>query len=45
MLYKQVHKRLIKNRLKLGDLLQERTQKGDFGCASEKLGVPHVLSD
>ncbi len=25
-------------------LLQERSQKGDSGCASEKLGVPH-LSD
>ncbi len=24
---------------------QERSQKGDSGCASEKLGVPHVLSD
>ncbi len=24
---------------------QERSQKGDCGCASEKLGVPHVLSD
>ncbi len=26
-------------------LHQERSQKGDSGCASEKLGVPHVLSD
>ncbi len=24
---------------------QERSQKGDSGCASEKLGVPHFLSD
>ncbi len=24
---------------------QERSQKGDSGCASEKLGVPHLLSD
>ncbi len=24
---------------------QERSQKGDCGCASEKLGVPHLLSD
>ncbi len=26
-------------------LNQERSQKGDSGCASEKLGVPHLLSD
>ncbi len=26
-------------------LYQERSQKGDSGCASEKLGVPHLLSD
>ncbi len=26
-------------------LIQERSQKGDSGCASEKLGVPHLLSD
>ncbi len=25
--------------------VQERSQKGDSGCASEKLGVPHLLSD
>ncbi len=24
---------------------QECSQKGDSGCASEKLGVPHLLSD
>ncbi len=24
---------------------QQRSQKGDSGCASEKLGVPHLLSD
>ncbi len=24
---------------------QERSQKGDSGCASEKLGVPHLLSE
>ncbi len=24
---------------------QERSQKGDSGCAPEKLGVPHLLSD
>ncbi len=24
---------------------QERSQKGDSRCASEKLGVPHLLSD
>ncbi len=23
-------------------LYQERSQKGDSGCASEKLGVPHL---
>jgi len=26
-------------------LQQECSQKGDSGCASEKLGVPHLLSD
>ncbi len=26
-------------------IYQERSQKGDSGCASEKLGVPHLLSD
>ncbi len=26
-------------------VIQERRQKGDSGCASEKLGVPHLLSD
>ncbi len=26
-------------------LFQECSQKGDSGCASEKLGVPHLLSD
>ncbi len=26
-------------------LVQECSQKGDSGCASEKLGVPHLLSD
>ncbi len=26
-------------------LEQECSQKGDSGCASEKLGVPHLLSD
>ncbi len=30
---------------RVADLYQERSQKGDCGCASEKLGVPHVLSD
>ncbi len=25
--------------------IQERSQKGESGCASEKLGVPHLLSD
>ncbi len=24
---------------------QERSQNGDSGCASEKLGVPHLLSN
>ncbi len=33
------------HRVKSFDLLQERSQKGDSGCASEKLGVPHLLSD
>ncbi len=26
-------------------VVQECSQKGDSGCASEKLGVPHLLSD
>ncbi len=29
----------------INNLSQERSQKGDSGCASEKLGVPHLLSD
>ncbi len=34
-----------KNGTFLDDANQERSQKGDSGCASEKLGVPHLLSD
>ncbi len=36
--------RLIVSENSLG-VNQERSQKEDSGCASEKLGVPHLLSD
>ncbi len=31
--------------IKISSMSQECSQKGDSGCASEKLGVPHLLSD
>ncbi len=35
----------IRHTVQQVSLHQERSQKGDSGCASEKLGVPHLLSD
>ncbi len=37
--------KLLANLMKIKSLYQESSQKGDSGCASEKLGVPHLLSD
>ncbi len=39
------HNRISPTNLVPNGSIQECSQKGDSGCASEKLGVPHLLSD
>ncbi len=44
-IYRRQTGKMSQNKCHLFSLNQERSQKEDSGCASEKLGVPHLLSD